>query len=148
MANDLEKNLINETEDLVKYFNEQLKTMLLSKRKLKSDSKVMNSFSIEKNESSLFVGSLNTDYFYYVVHGRGPGRFPPPNSDGTWPLPYPAAFKLAKEGNLQKMKPVADSFDKIFNELKEKIKDKVGPIMLAYILKNGVIDVKKEITIG
>jgi hypothetical protein len=148
MATDLEKILLKETLELIEDFNAKMQSMLISKRDLSTNSKAITTLNTVINEASLYTGLQGVDYFYYVVHGRGPGRMPPPYPNGEWPLSFPAAKKLAKEGNLAKMRPVADAFDKLFNELKAKIVKETGTLMVAYLLKNNTIDVHKEITIG
>lgn len=140
MADKLEIELLRQTKDLIEDFNKEVKTMLVSKRNLSSNSKTINELEVVINESSNYTGLLGVEYFYYVVHGRGPGRFPPPYEDGTWPLPFPAAKVLAEKGNLAKMRPVADAFDVLVKNLIEKINKKVGDVMLAFFIVNTTID--------
>lgn len=39
---------------------------------------------IEIGEDSYSVKISLSDYWYYVEHGRGPGKFPPPDAIRTW----------------------------------------------------------------
>jgi len=117
MADSLEIEIRDMIERKVNNFKHDLFNMLTVERGLTSSSKAVESLTIVMNESEKYVGLEAVDYIYYVIHGRGPGKFPPPNNQGKWPLPFPAAKKIAEEGNLQKYKTFADKFDEMYNEL-------------------------------
>jgi hypothetical protein len=141
MADDLNKELIQETAKLVEEFKDKLIEILKNDRKLKADSNSLNSIKLVINESSKYVALQGVDYIYYVINGRGPGRFPPPDPvTGKFKIPYPIAKKIAEKGNKDQYKPVADAFNKAYDELIEKIQKKSGDISLAYILKLGTLN--------
>jgi hypothetical protein len=134
MEDNLTKTLIEETGTLVEQFKLDLQKMLVSDRRLKLDSRSLNSLQVVINESSRFVSLEAIDYIYYVIHGRAPGRFPPPLPDGTW-LPYPVGKEIAEKGTKIKYAPVAKAFDELYNKLIEDVNRKAGDISLAYIKK-------------
>jgi hypothetical protein len=136
----LDNELMKETAALVEDFNLRLIEILLNDRKLKSDSRTLNSLRIVVNESSKYVALQGVEYIYYVIHGRGPGRFPPPDPiTGKFKIPFPVAERIAKYGNKAQYAPVAAAFDKAYQELIEKVKKKAGKTSLAYIMRIGVI---------
>lgn len=131
LMNSLRENLTNFREDLVE--------LLTTDRGLNLDSKSVESLITFINESSNYGIITGVNYIYYVIHGRGPGRFPPPDEHGNWPLPFPAAEKIAKHGNKEKYKPIADKFDRLFSDLFNTIRKDSNNISLAYIKKIGTI---------
>ena len=140
MADDLSIQLINETKVLIEDFKIQLIKILKNDRKLKSDSRTLNSLKVFADEIGRYVSLHGTDYIYYVIHGRGPGRFPPPNPiTGKWEIPFPVAQEIAKHGNKQKYLHVANAFEKAYDELVEKVRKRAGELSLAYILRLGTI---------
>jgi len=134
----LNRDLIDRTAEVVAQFQVKLENVLREKRQLKNDSETLNSLTLEKDYQGNFVGLTATDYFYYVVHGRGAGKMPPPDKNGNW-LPYPVAKMLAEKGNKEKMKPTADAYDVIFDEMVEAIEKEAGKVALAYIKKTNQI---------
>ena len=134
MDDDLTKELIEETGVLVEQFKSDLQKMLVSDRRLKLDSRSLNSLTTVINQSSRFVSLEAVDYIYYVINGRAPGRFPPPLPDGAW-LPYPVGKEIAEKGTKIKYAPVAKAFDDLYNKLIEDVNRKAGDISLAYIKK-------------
>jgi hypothetical protein len=140
MADSLEHELITEATKSIDEFRAKLHDILQNDRKLKADSKSLNSLKILINESAKYVELAGTDYMYYVIHGRGPGRFPPPDPiTGKWLIPFPVAAKIAKFGNKAQYKNVADAFEAAYNELIEKMIKQSGDIALAYVTKFGTI---------
>lgn len=140
MADDLTKELIDSTTELIEQFKVDLIQLLLTDRKLKNDSRTINSLNIVINESSKYVSLNGVDYIYYVIHGRGPGRFPPPDPiTGKWTIPFPVALEIAKKGNRDKYLHVANAFDKLYDEFYEKVKKQAGKIALTYALKIGTL---------
>lgn len=137
---DLNNELIRETQSLIEQFKIDLINLLKSDRKLKADSKTIESLKVVVSESANYVSLMGVDYIYYVIHGRGPGRFPPPDPiTGKWKIPFPVAEKIAKKGNKAEFLHVANAFDKLYNELISKIKKRSGEISLSYIKRIGVI---------
>jgi hypothetical protein len=140
MADELTSELIKETAELVEKFKADLIQLLLNDRNLKNDSLTINSLKVVINESSRYVSLTGVDYIYYVIHGRGPGRFPPPDPiTGEWKIPFPVALEIAKHGNKAKYLHVANAFDKLYNEFFETVKKKAGKISLAYALRLGTL---------
>lgn len=140
MADELNRQLIEETEILVSEFKQDLIKILQSKRGLKNDSQTINSLRVVVNESSKYVGLMGVDYIYYVIHGRGPGRFPPPDSvTGEWKIPFPVAQEIAKKGNRDKYLHVANAFDRLYDDFIKRVTKKSGEMSLAYALKIGTI---------
>jgi hypothetical protein len=136
----LSENLVKETAILVEEFKIRLIEILKNDRRLNSDSNTINSLRLIINESSKYVALMGVDYIYYVIHGRGPGRFPPPNPvTGKFEIPFPIAKEIAEKGNKAKYLHVANAFDKAYEELIEKVKKKSSEISLAYILKIGTL---------
>ncbi len=142
MSDKLNDELLKETTYYLEGFQKELIVMLKNDRKLKGRSKTLNSLEIVISASGRYVALMGVDYFYYVVHGRGPGRFPPPYENGEWRMPYPVAYKIAKEGNLSKYKPVADKFDNIYDNVVDKLTKKAGEWAMSYLLKNGTLYAK------
>lgn len=142
MEDDLTKQLLEETGILVEQFRLDLIEMLKNDRQLKNDSRTLNSLVTIINETGRSVSIEGVDYIYYVIHGRAPGRFPPPLPDGTW-LPYPVGKRIAEFGTKQKYAPVAAAFDALYNKLLEDVKQQSGKISLAYITKIGTIHTTK-----
>lgn len=135
MADSLEKEIRDMIERKVNDFKQDLLNMLTGERGLTSSSNAVESLKVVINESEKYVGIEAVDYIYYVIHGRGPGKFPPPNSAGEWPLPYPAAKKIAEEGNLQKYKPFAVQFDKMYNDLIIDVQKESEKIATDFMIK-------------
>lgn len=134
MDDELTRQLLDETGKLVDQFKLDLMQILRNDRKLKNDSRSLNSLEVVINESSRYVSLEAVDYIYYVINGRGPGRFPPPLPDGTW-LPYPVGKEIAEKGTKQKYAHVAAAFDELYNKLIEDINRQAGEVSLAYIKK-------------
>ena len=140
MADSLDSELIKETAVLVEEFKMRLFEILQNDRKLKPDSRTLNSLRLVVHESSKYVALQGGENIYYVIHGRGPGRFPPPDPiTGKFKIPFPVAERIAKYGNKAQYAPVAAAFDKAYQELIEKVKKKAGQTSLAYIMRIGVI---------
>jgi hypothetical protein len=134
-AKGLTGELIKDAAKQIETFKVRLIEILRNDRKLKSDSTSLNSLQVLIKESERYVCLTGVEYMYYVIHGRGPGRFPPPGPDGKWKIPFPVAAKIAKYGNKDKYKPVADLFDLAYNELIENLTKQSGEIALAYVKK-------------
>lgn len=140
MADNLESELLKGTLELVEEFKTNLIQVLLNERKLKSDSNTINSLQVIINESSKYVSLQGVEYIYYVIHGRGPGRFPPPDPiTGKFKIPFPVAKKIAEYGNKAEFVHVVKAFDKIYDELIKKVQKKAGETALAYVLKIGTL---------
>lgn len=137
---DLDKQLLANTTALIEDFRLKLIDILRNDRKLKTDSRSLNSLVVEINESGKSITLWGTSYMYYVIHGRGPGRFPPPDPiTGKWKIPFPVAAKIAKFGNKAKYAHVAQAFDKIYNDLLRDLTKQAGNTSLAYVLKLGTV---------
>ena len=140
MADKLTEDLINGNRKLVEEFKSELIKLLTTTRGLSGDSKTVKSLEVEFSYTGRYVRLIGVEYFYYVINGRGPGRFPPPDEFGNWVVPFPIAQKIAAEGNKAEYKHVADEFDELFNKFVERVKKSSGEITLAFIRKNNVID--------
>jgi len=140
MADELNSQLIKETELLVEDFKLKLIDILLNERRLKMDSNTIKSLKVISSETAMYVTLSGVDYIYYVIHGRGPGRFPPPDPiTGKFKIPFPVAKRIAEKGNRAEFAHVARAFDKAYNEFFEKVKKKSGEISLAYVLRTGTL---------
>jgi hypothetical protein len=140
MENDLDRQLIEDTEKMVEQFKEDLIRLLISERQLTADSKTIAGLRVESNLSSMNVKLVGLDYIYYVIHGRGPGRFPPPNPlTGKFEIPFPVAKRIAEFGNKAEYQHVANAFDKLYDEFFEKVQKQAGKTALAYALKIGTL---------
>lgn len=134
MADDITKELIEGTTELMEKFKADLINLLLGERQLQNDSNSVNSLKINVNIGSKYVELKGVPYLYYVVHGRGPGRFPPPDPiTGEWKIPYPAAKQIAMFGNKEKYKPVANKYEELISQLIKDVEKKAGEISLAYV---------------
>lgn len=134
MADDLNDILIKDAESLMIEFKQKLIDLLLTDRKLNNDSKSINALEINVNLSSKYIELTGVNYFYYVIHGRGPGRFPPPDPvTGKWKIPFPVAAEIAEKGNIQKYKPVANKYSLLVDELIENLQKQSGRVALAYV---------------
>jgi hypothetical protein len=137
---DHDNELIIATKNLIDEFKVDLINMLINERGLKSDSNTIKSLEVVVNESSKYVGLLGVEYIYYVIHGRGPGRFPPPDPiTGEWKIPFPVAKHIAEFGNKDEYLHVANAFDKLYDELISKVVKKSSETSLAYIKKIGTL---------
>lgn len=129
----LNKQLIDNTEKIVSDFKVKFENILKEQRGLDGTSNAFNSLLLVKSYDKQSVSLLAVDYMYYVVHGRGPGKMPPPDENGNWPLPYPVAKKIAMFGNIAKYKPVANSFDAAYEEMLIEIDEMIGNTMVQTI---------------
>jgi len=140
MADELNSQLIRETETLVEDFRLKLIDILLSERRLKMDSNTIKSLRVVSDETALHVSLMGVGYIYYVIHGRGPGRFPPPDPiTGKFKIPFPVAKRIAEKGNIAEFAHVARAFDNAYNDFFQKVKRKSGEVSLAYVLRTGTL---------
>ena len=119
--------LIENTVLLVEAFNDEIRNDLSSKG-IDSSGQAANSIRITKTSNS--VTSFGIDYLYYLDKGRGPGKFPPPESIKKWveskPVPvhpFVIGRKIAREGTeIFKDNSKGIELDKKRDDLTNKIK--------------------------
>ena len=94
--------LIENTVLLVENFNDEIRSDLSSKG-LDNSGQAANSIRIVTTKNS--VTSFGVDYLFYLDKGRGPGKFPPPETIKKWveskPVPvhpFVIGRKIAREG--------------------------------------------------
>jgi len=131
----LSDDISNLIEKKVIAFKEDFLRLLTGERGLTMDSRAVDSLTVIVNENEKFVSLEAVNYIYYVIHGRRPGKFPPPNENGEWPLPYPAAKQIAEFGNIEKYRPIANMFDKMYNELIREIEKESQEVSTVYATK-------------
>lgn len=121
--------LIQNTVILVENFNDEIRSDLYTKG-------IDNSFTASDSiriEAGLYrVTSYGVDYLYFLDKGRGPGKFPPPESLRQWvnskPVPvapYVIGRKIAREGteifkNPSKGIQLEEKRSRLLAELREK----------------------------